>query len=83
MSYDVILNWLVVDVNSEPQAKTKDREMDTDNSPGFGLPDPLDAAALGQSPFARRRQTVLGKLALGLSLVPWAAFGLMCILQPG
>jgi hypothetical protein len=37
----------------------------------------------GQSPFAVDRRTTAGKLALGLSLVPWAMYGLMMVLQPG
>jgi hypothetical protein len=57
--------------------------MDADNESGFGLSAPLEVAAHGASPFAKETRTVMGKLALGLSLVPWVAYGLMCVLQPG
>ncbi len=57
--------------------------MDADNESGSGLPDPLNVAAHEASPFAMGTGTVMGKVALGLSLVPWAAFGLMFVLQPG
>ena len=57
--------------------------MNTDDTSGFGKPDPLKAASHIESPFAEPRRTVMGKLALGLSLVPWATFGLVCVLQPG
>ncbi|MBC8871002.1 MAG: hypothetical protein H8E44_16375 [Planctomycetes bacterium] len=57
--------------------------MNADNASGFGMPDPLKAASHGESPFAKRRRTVMGKVALGLSLIPWATYGLMCVFQPG
>ena len=57
--------------------------MDADKKSGFGLSDRLEVPAQGASPFAEGTRTVMGKLALGLSLVPWAAFGLLFVLQPG
>jgi hypothetical protein len=58
-------------------------EMDGENGSGFPMPDPSELASRGASAFAKGGRVVLGKEALGLSLVPWAAFGLMCVLQPG
>ncbi len=57
--------------------------MDTDNESGFGPSDQIELAARGVSPFAEVTRTAMGKLALGLSLVPWATFGLMFVFQPG
>jgi len=57
--------------------------MDADNESRFGLSDPPEVAAHGVSPFAKGTRTVMGKLALGLSLVPWVGYGLMCVFQPG
>lgn len=54
--------------------------MDVDNESGF---EPVEVVAEGASPFATETRTVMGKLALGFSLVPWVAFGLMCVFQPG
>ncbi len=57
--------------------------MNADNPYRVGMPDPVDVASPGRSPFAERGRTVMGKLALAFSLAPWAAFGLMYVLQPG
>jgi hypothetical protein len=57
--------------------------MDYDKEPEFGPPAPFGVAARGASPFAQVNRTGMGKVALGLSLAPWVAYGLMCVLQPG
>jgi len=57
--------------------------MDADNPFGAGVPDSSEVTSPGESPFAEVRRTVMGKLALGLALIPWATFGLMCVFQPG
>ena len=57
--------------------------MDADNESRLEPSNPFEVAATGVSPFADETRTGMGKLALGLSLVPWASFGLMCVFQPG
>lgn len=53
--------------------------MTVDHDSAAAMPD-----ARGESPFATaRNRTILGKLALALSLLPWAAFGLIFVFQPG
>ncbi len=57
--------------------------MPTDNHAQAAMPDPTGADAPGRPPFAKpRNRTILGKLALVLSLVPWAAFGLGLVFGP-
>lgn len=57
--------------------------MDGDIGSGAGTPESPEAISVGESPFAEVNRTVVGKLAMGLSFVPWVTIGLMCILQPG
>ena len=57
--------------------------MDSDRGPGPDFSDPQMVASVGECPFATRVRTGVGKLALGLSLVPWVAYGLVCVFRPG
>ncbi len=58
--------------------------MTAHNEAGFVTPEPLEANVPGESPFAKpRNRTIMGKLALALSLVPPAAMGLSLVFQPG
>jgi len=54
-----------------------------DQAPGAGWADPHAVGSKGTSPFATATRTATGKIALGLSLVPFAVVGLMFVLQPG
>ena len=57
--------------------------MSADEGSEVVTPDPLEDASPGECPFARRNRTANGKLALGLSLVPLAVYGLFFVFQPG
>ena len=57
--------------------------MDENRIAQFGTGGQSPFLSRGACPFANETRTILGKLALGLSLAPWAAFGLLCVLQPG
>ncbi len=34
-------------------------------------------------PMENKRRATIGKIGLGLSILPWLVFGMMMILQPG
>ena len=65
--------------------------MSTDHDPQAAMPDPTGSDVPGESPFAStmspfampKARTIMSKLALVLSLAPWAAIGLSLVFQPG
>jgi hypothetical protein len=50
-------------------------------APGYGMPPPVGGRAQGAPGSGRR--SVLGKIALGLAIVPWLTVAMLLLLQPG